>query len=249
MTHQDRKKYNREYYRKNRGEILGKAKDKQRQKNVIPLFSQVRPNPILEGIKPFQRRACWGTVLLGVLAAANLYFLLSEMAGYYLTLDGHEGLFSAYLKALILEGTVIAFSANAFPKWQMRAMVFLIYGYTLMVLSASVIQVAFSESTRYASNQKAIAELETEIEKKISLRDAYFQKDRITLASRVDESISKLRAKLEKIRTDSAQSASPVGIWSSLAILILFRFLSMASNLYCVSELSRRYRLKLEFPV
>jgi hypothetical protein len=269
MTEQEKRNYNKEHYQKNRSEILERVRSKYKPKspslfNVIPLFKTRANARSKDGVKTKQgdrsanngqpqprtrwRRLEWGTLFLQILAMANIYFLITETAHFYLSVDGNG--YGAYLKALILEGAVFAFSAllkarSAITGLLHKLMIVLIYAYSVWVLSGSVIHAAFFDQAQIRLQEKIVAELETEVSKKTILRDSYFEENRITLASKMDQALDILKQRIEQSRQILSRSPNTSMIWNTLLTLVMFRVLVMASNLLCLGELSRRYRMKL----
>jgi hypothetical protein len=254
MTEQEKRKYNKEHYLKNRSVILEKAKSKYQSKNpsvlkVIPLFkaeSQQLDRPKPPKKRPGRLR--WGTLFLIALTLANTYFLVTETARFYADFDGSW--LPAYLKALILEGSVFALTSlirakTSFAGILHKSVIALIYSYSIWAISGSVIQNAYQKQAQISQNQKIVTELELEIAKKIALRDSYFQANRVTLASKIDHVLDLLKQKVEQSRNFLAQSPNSLLVWNTLLTLMLFRVLVVISNLFCLKELRRRYRLKL----
>lgn len=266
MTDREKQLYNKNYYKKNSPKILERAKSKrqpkdQSQSNVISLFKtrvkkvndQQAQNPPLvpPPVAPITRRfrVSLGTAFLHLLAGANMYFLVTEAARFYGTLEGHG--FSAYLKAGILEGAIFVFSSLLKPKDLVMGllnslMILLIYSYSVWTISGTVIRESFSDQAQVRFHEKTVLELESEISKKTALRDLYFQENRVTLGSKVDLAINALKTQINQSREFLAHAPNAAMIWNSLLTLILFRVLVMISNLFCLRELARRYRVKLK---
>lgn len=255
MTDQEKRIYNREHYLKNRSELLTKAKSKYKSKNqsppqVIQLFRT--RNQENEGPQAPKRRSIrleHGTLFLLLLTVANTYFLVTETARFYVVMDGSW--LPAYLKALILEGAVFAFSTlvksrTAFAGILHKLMILLIYSYSIWAISGTVIQDAFQQQAQIEFHKKTVADLESEISKKVALRDAYFQANRITLASRIDQGLSLLKQTVEESRSFLSKSPNMLLVWNTLLTLILFRVLVFISNLFFLRELGRRFRLKMQ---
>ncbi len=255
MTDLEKKKYNREHYLKNKEVILSKAKTRYRAKgkaamNVISLFETTDAGSKLPPKQNREKRRKWmipwSLAPLLLLVGLITGFLFSETARFYSEFDGSSG--SAYLKAFILEGAVLAFSLlkghTAMSRFLYRLMVVLIYSYSIWVVSGGVIQKALHQRMQFEQNRKIVSELEDEISKKTDVRDTYLSVNRITLGMKVDQSLSDFRQKLERSRDVLGQSPSVSVIWNTLFTLVVFRVLVMVSNLLFLQDLGRRFRLK-----
>ena len=130
MTDQEKRNYNREHYLKNRPKTLERVKSKYKSKNqsflnVIPLFKtkkegdelkQTSNEPPKKTTAQQKTRLESTTLFLYLLAGANIYFLITETANFYASVDGNG--IGAYLKALLLEGAVFVFSQSSKLKVQ-----------------------------------------------------------------------------------------------------------------------------------
>jgi len=268
MTDKEKKTYNKEHYKKNRPVILERVKvryktQKKPSENVISLFGDRKPKdtqtttqekppvPPTRPSRPILRSVRLGTLFLYCLAAANTYFLISEMARFYASVEGSgSGIpVEAYLKALLLEGAVLSLCLMIKTKAVIGTilhglLIILIYSYSIWAISNLAIQSAFTTKAQVVLSQKRVVELETEVTKKTTLRDTYYQANRITLGSRMDQQLQELKQSLDKTRQLLAQSPAVEMIWNTLISVILFRVLVMLSHLICLRELGRRYRLK-----
>jgi hypothetical protein len=272
MTEQEKKQYNKEHYIKNKPVILDRMKSRYKAKkrnseNVVQLFSsgktqagsiqtitqEQESNPRLKALLGFFRI---GTLFLIVLAIANTYFLVNELARYFASVDsggtsGIELQRTAYLKALLLEGSVISLCVMIKVKGVsgklLRNLVILsIYSFSIWVTSSLAIQNAFLSQAQVNFYQTRVTELESEVTKKTALRDSYFQSDRVTLGTKIDSNLQESKTKLDSIREGLVKSPDVRMIWNTLISLILFRLLIMVSNLLCLRELGKRCRLKLK---
>jgi hypothetical protein len=257
----DKKKYNQEHYRKNKEVILSKAKERYKSKNqgqsVIPLFPSKQidlptPPPPTPPKRPKSRlwlsKMPWAVVLIGVLVATISGFLFSETAKFYSEFDGQAG--SAYLKAFILEGGVIAFSVlkgrTTVQRFTYRLMVTAIYAYSIWVVSGGVIQKALTQESIFQNNRQVISELEGEIFKISAVRDTYFSAKRLTAGLSVEENLKIFRQKLEKARAGAQGVPNSSVLWNTLLTLVVFRILAMASNLMLLRELGDFFRTRGE---
>jgi hypothetical protein len=252
MTEIEKKNYNKLYYQKNREKILERAKATPAPRrrpllNVIPLFK----NKIEQSIsKPTFLKIFFKcsieTLFLQIFVAMMTYFLVSESADFYISVDGNRA--GAYLKALILEGAVIAFSLmrtrSVLLSAAYKGMIVLVYLYSIWAISGSVIHGALKQRTEAALHQKSVQEIEHEIQQKEIIRDRYFQTDRITLARKYDLDLNGLKQKLDETRQSVLKVPNQIVIWNTLATLVVFRILVMLSNVLCVQELGRRHRLR-----
>lgn len=253
MKQDQKNSYNRDYYLQNKKKILERAKQRAEQKrssapNIIPLFKPQSPDigyPVRPSGKPITGRN-WGTLLLYFLVTAITFFLIKETAHFYRSTDGDAVM--AWFKAFLLEGIVFAFclmkGKAGVIRFFYKFMAIAIYLYGLWVVSASVVHVAFHQRGQLDLHQRSVLELEAEISKKTTLRDSFFSANRITRALKLDQSLEVLKQKLERSREFIARSPNPLVIWNTLLSLVTFRVLLLISNLACLNELGRRFRLK-----
>jgi hypothetical protein len=252
MTDQEKKKYNQEYYQNNKPQLLGRSKARYKSKNrdplnVIQLFKVKKTDHENQQEPKKNPRENGGTIFLTVFVSAMTFFLVSETAHFYASIDGT--LSSGLFKAALLESAVFAFTLmkarNTATGILYKLLVFLIYAYSTWAISGSVIHNAFSQQKQIALEEKRAAELELEISKKIAHRDSFFQTNHKTLASRTDLALTALNQRLEKSRDILTKSPDISTIWNTLATLVILRVLIMISNLFCLKELARRYQKKV----
>ncbi len=267
MTQQEKKIYNQLHYQKNRPIILERVKNRYKSQTpkVVPLFSQLdsvkKESRGLERQKePPERpdRKKWkmpkvklGTVFLVLLSLADSYFLITEMARYYVSVDSSLGHTSgeAYLKAFLLEGGIVSLcwmvkSKSFFLSLMHHFLIAVIYSYSIWVLSNLAIQGAWIAKDQVALLNKRVATLESEIAKKTTLRDVFFQSDRISLGSKVDSQITVLKQSLDATSVTLTQLPPAGMIWNNLVSVVCFRILVMLSNLITLKELGRRFQKK-----
>lgn len=266
MTNQERQAYNREYYKNRREQLLNRSKERYNQtksssKNVIPLFADTQKVKALDGgtdeIQPGNlpaqkkgRPSGWflGIVSLQLLVAGMTYFLVSETAQFYALYDG--GSTAPWLKAVLLEGSVLAFSLirsrTKLGNLYQKTMIFLIYSFSVWVVSATALTQASHDHRHVLVYGKMAAEIEREISLQTNLRDSLLKANRISMSMNVEKTLIGLREKLEKSREMRLQKGEVTLIWSTLLSLILFRVLIMGSNLFCLQELKRRYLFLLK---
>lgn len=255
VTDSKKKSLNRNHYERNKSEILEKAKERYRRKkasesNVIPLFGsgsalersdERPPSGNLRNKKP---RIARSTFCFCALVAGFSSYLLFETSLYFAQSD--SSIIGPIFKAMLLEGAVLAFwlkkPCGRLSAVFQRVMAILIYAYTLGIVSGTVFQSASHQQTEATISQKAILELESEIEKSTRLRDHYFEIDRITFGMKLDRTLAGLREKLEKVRAKIVQIPDREIIQTNLFIQIVFRVLIMISNLFVLNELARRHR-------
>jgi hypothetical protein len=252
MDKDEKKNYNRTHYLKNREKLLEKAKARTKETfqpsvNVLPLFK----GPVVKAFKNSSRENIiaalkWETIFLVILVGAMTYFLVTETASFYASIDGKWG--NAFLKALILEGAVIAFTLmkaeRAALNFAYKLMIGLVYAYSIWVISGSVIHSALQNQRLFLSHQKSVRELEGEVSKLETLRDHYAKTERVGLVRRYDHSLDSLRQNLVESRRTFVQVPDELMNWNSLFTLVVFRVLVMLSNLLCIRELGRRYCLR-----
>lgn len=267
MTQQEKKLYNQQHYQKNRPIILERVKNRYKSQTpkIVPLFAQPDSDKkesrgLERQQKPPQHpeRKKWkmpkvklGTVFLVLLSLANSYFLVTEMARYYASVDSSLGHASAeaYLKAFLLEGGIVSLcwmvkSKSFFLSLMHHFLIAVIYSYSIWVLSNLAIQGAWIARDQVTLLNKRIATLECEIAKKTTLRDGFFQSDRFSLGSKIDSQITVLKQSLDATSVTLTQ-LPPVGmIWNNLLSLVCFRILVMLSNLITLKELDRRFQKK-----
>lgn len=254
MTDQEKRNYNKQHYQKNKEAILGKVKSKYKPKkqsnlNVVPLFKRSQKTTETPNTKePKATQLSWGTVFLQVFVAVMSGFLIHETARFYTSVDGTQA--SAYLKALILEGAVFAFALmkarTTFTGGIYKTMILLIYLYSAWAISGSVIQNAYHQHSQMTFHEKAVTELESEIQKRTLLRDTLFGSRRITLAINTDRTLAPLKVKLDSSREALLKLPQATVIWNTLLTLVVFRILVMVTNLLCLRELGRSYKTKLK---
>jgi hypothetical protein len=258
MNHSGKKDRNKSYYERNKERILEKARLKALEKSpssliekgsVVSLFKNPEPNVAKKTKSEKQRskifKMPWiesGYFFLLVLVGCMTSFLFHETSKFFLVLDQNWG--GACLKAGILEGAAIAFSImQGRDGWGVRLnrmMVALIYGFGIWVVSYPIVSSAQSQHNQTAIHQKTINELEGEISKKESIRDQYWQQDRVTLARRYDQSLEVLRTQLGVARNMIIGLPSEVMLKGVLLAGILFRILIMISNFACIQYLRNR---------
>jgi hypothetical protein len=140
---------------------------------VLPLF-EGRVAKTLKQVSEKKVRAVlkWDTVFLLTLMGAMTYFLVTETAAFYASIDGKWG--SAFLKAFILEGVVVAFTLMKAERlilnFAYKLMIGLVYCYSIWVISGSSIHSAVQNQRVLQNEQKSGRELEAEISKLESLR-------------------------------------------------------------------------------
>lgn len=117
-----------------------------------------------------------------------------------------------------------------------KFMAILIYSYGVCALSGSVLQTAFSQSSQIGNYSKVVVELETEIAKKTSIRDSYFEERRIILGMKLDRGLDALKQKLELSREILLKTPQPKMVWNILLILVSFRVLAVISNFVLLGD-------------
>jgi hypothetical protein len=108
----------------------------------------------------------------------------------------------------------------------------LVLDFQCWAISGAVIHGAIKQQAETTFHQKSILEVEREIQQKETMRDRYFQTDRLSLARKYDLELNSLKQKLEEVRKLSIKSPSSIMIWNTLGTLVIFRILVMLSNVF-----------------
>lgn len=225
-----RRDYNKAYYQRNKQRIV--------QKKRTTLFSKVQS-------LAFNSRLFFvhlEVVFLLFLVAAMTWYLVHESASFYL--DEHESVFSAYLKAGMIEGIAIFFSfsksTGKFLNRVQRFVVVFLCGLTLLTMAGRLVKNAVQGTSQFYSVKKQIEALEKERQQKESLQQQMIQRGWIGAARRYEKGLDELRLKLLKSQQEATALASPQVVLNSLGILLLFRFLIVVANLICVHRITER---------
>ncbi|CAM6053596.1 unnamed protein product [Sphagnum tenellum] len=255
---------NREDYNKNKEKILQQARIRYQEKksrklkdeNIIPLFPE-------EVLSPTRRESQRGKewrfhipkifskhnftlFFFQVLVIGMTYFLMTETAQFYATKD--PGGINPWLKAGLLEGAVIAFTimgAKGLRKSGFgKVMSFLIYVYTLWVVSGNALTQTDMAHEQRQAHSKEIVALEEEIQKLTQLRDRSFESHRNTLAMKIQQDLLQVRHRKEQLEGTVFSTPNSMLLWNSLLTLVVLRLIVMITNLFCLQELARRYRLR-----
>lgn len=246
---------NRLNYLKNREKILQKAKVRSPESsktvsNVIPLFKsevvQRVGEKMISQVKKRTLRINREVFFLCPMIALMTYYLISESAKFYQFADGDQT--GAYVKALIAEGIILVFSGfkahTRTLRWLYRSVLILACVYSLWALSAKNVSEVLNRGTQAVQNQKALKELEIELEKRMEARSHFLEANRLSIAKGYEASIDTLQSKLEKLRSSAIEVGSPLVMINTMMTLVFFRAIVMIANALCMNRLKRGIRFR-----
>jgi len=209
-------------------------------RNVIPLFPTnlfeshnvipIREKPILEYIT---------FSLLALLCVTITGYLIGETTKYFSTIEG-KGL-GAFLKALLCEGVIIAFSLfqqeDFFSKFMQRFVLVGMVCYSLWSASSNVIVQASQDYQESQTVKQMVKDLETQIRDGQLQIEKYIAQDWLGVARTSQLKLDVLREKLSKLRDRSTTVKTPQIIMNTVLNLVLFRLMLMISNIFCLRRL------------
>lgn len=226
-----RAEYNRQYYLANREKISERRKER-RLKLVGRLLgdgSTDRPRPCLKLVCIIQ------FLLFTCLAVIMTRYLIVESARFYQ--EGNESIFSAYIKAIMMELTGILFSFSAgkhrMVNWMQKVVMVFICGFALFTMSYRAIRSTVGDARTFQQVSAAIAQLEREESEKMRLREAMVQREWIGATRKYDQELKDVRRRHDLAVESLRQMDNPSVMFFDLGIMVIFRLLVVMSNIIC----------------
>ena len=232
-----KQEYNRQYYERNKHRWR-MNKCESTKARAFKLFSKVSNGPMTPS-----SNAKWGTLfkrlqilLLITAAIIATVSLVREAANFYL--DDHEGLVSAYSKAIMIEGLAILLTFTKYHdrtlRWARRIAVLLFCSFALWVMSGKVIKAASSDTHRVQALQKTLDNLDRALAQKELIAQGYVTRERLTVAKNYEKEIDPIRERREDVQQKIAAEPSPEMIAAKLSISIFYRLLLVLGNLLSI---------------
>lgn len=237
--------YNRAYYLAH-PELKEKAKERERQKREE--ISRLRKSKIPKKVIPATLLAA---IAYFVLMSGLTFLLLREMAGFYGESEG--SIMLAWLKAGVLEGTVILFSFSTHKKLMHRiSYKFLAVGICVLSIygmCSKQLGLGLGSIESKQINSRAIGDAEKAIAEKSIQRDYLLSHGWITAARKTEAAIDSLRLKLDQLRATAVALKPVQAVTHSTVVQVLLRVFLMLANILAahkLGELSRKLKSQFE---
>ena len=253
-----KKQRNRITYLKNRASILERARERYRSKKVVTLrkkgdLQELSPNELIrpkmsnqsitKGISRFSS-SIEVTILFFVICLST-YFLLRETVAF---LCQTEGASSAWIKALVGEGMVVALSVMRFKNLADRLgktmLLVVLFGYNAVAILGGVWSQGQMRMTQALVAKQTVLDLQEAIQQKQALKDRYISEGAEGLARKYDRQIDSLRDELKGARAEMLKNPGTEMTKVSFSVLSLFRLIVLIGNAFLVSHFSALFRQK-----
>jgi hypothetical protein len=218
--------YNTSYYATHKDRIKTRARYRERKKRAEAVaFRSVQ--------HPTEPKLYFKATLLFALVACITYLLLAEMSAFYAEAEG--SILLGWMKAIALEGSVIAFSVIK-PQDFLRRVLYPILSIAICALSlyalcSKQVGIGLGSIETKQINSRAIVDAENAIQAKLAQHDLLLHNGWITSARKTDVAIDSLRAELKALRVEATKMKSTTAATHSMWVQILMRVALMVSNL------------------
>jgi hypothetical protein len=185
---------------------------------------------------------CEAAIFLALVSLIT-FLLLREMTDFYAE-DGGSTL--AWIKAIALEGTVLAFSAITSSKFLQRVafkfVALAICAFSIYAMASKQVGLGLSMSRADSLNLEAIASVKIRISAKTAESALMFQKGWITAGRKLERQIDQLHNELKQLQIRS-ENLKPATATTHLTLAaVIFRMLLMLANILAAQRLGEIFR-------